>query len=255
MARIYVSSSWKNEYQPILVEELRKRGHEVYDFRHPDGRNDRNVWETVSEKVGLSEKYVNNTLSPNDFKEMASTEEAEMRFCDHFCAMMQADTCILLLPCGRSSHAEAGFMRGLGNSVFVMDTSNEVIPELMYLMFDGYFSNLEELCTAIEDRNLGIKDNIVAEECHITHKDKSWINVKDDLPYMHPELISTGDNAGFQTIPVVVICKGGYCTIDFMEVYIKGGWIWYFNTDVVYWHPITQLPKRCRYNLSYIKFK
>ena len=48
MARIYISSSWKNEHQPKLVEQLRKQGHKVYDFRHPNGRNDRNVWEGVT---------------------------------------------------------------------------------------------------------------------------------------------------------------------------------------------------------------
>ena len=44
MSRIYIASSWKNDYQQQLVEELRKRGHKVYDFKHPSGRNDQVVW-------------------------------------------------------------------------------------------------------------------------------------------------------------------------------------------------------------------
>ena len=33
MAKVYVASSWSNEYQPRIVAFLRERGHEVYDFR------------------------------------------------------------------------------------------------------------------------------------------------------------------------------------------------------------------------------
>ena len=149
MARIYISSSWKNVYQPILVEELRRRGHQVYDFQHPSGRNDKNVWETVCERLGLGREYMLGNLSPRDFKRILLDSEAVERFKEHFAAMKDADTCIILLPCGRSSHVEAGFMNGMGKRVFVMDTTHEVSPELMYLMFDDYFYDLGELCAAL----------------------------------------------------------------------------------------------------------
>lgn len=149
MARIYISSSWRNVYQPILVEELRRRGHQVYDFQHPSGRNDRNVWETVCERLGLGKEYILGSLTPRDFKRILLDPEAAERFKEHFAAMQDADTCIILLPCGRSSHVEAGFMNGMGKRVFVMDTSQEVTPELMYLMFDDYFHDLGELCEAV----------------------------------------------------------------------------------------------------------
>ena len=32
MARIYISSSWKNEHHQALVTKLRECGHKVYDF-------------------------------------------------------------------------------------------------------------------------------------------------------------------------------------------------------------------------------
>jgi hypothetical protein len=54
MSRIYIASSWKNGSQPTLVKELRKRGHKVYDFRHPFGRNDKNVLNGVDINVGGS---------------------------------------------------------------------------------------------------------------------------------------------------------------------------------------------------------
>lgn len=57
MSRIYISSSWRNGAQPTLVKELERRGHQVYDFRHPSGRNDHNVWEEVTSSMGLSPAY------------------------------------------------------------------------------------------------------------------------------------------------------------------------------------------------------
>jgi hypothetical protein len=35
IVRIYVASSWKNNIQPEVVHELRKLGHDVYDFKNP----------------------------------------------------------------------------------------------------------------------------------------------------------------------------------------------------------------------------
>ena len=127
MSRIYIASSWKNKFQQQLVEELRKRGHKVYDFKHPNGRNDVPVWESVSVTQNLRSAYV-----------------------EKCAAMQDADTCILLLPAGRSSHIEAGHMNGMGKRVFVMDTSKEVTPELMYLALDDYFFDFEELYQAVD---------------------------------------------------------------------------------------------------------
>ena len=39
---------------------------------------------------------------------------------------------------------------GMGKRVFVMDTSKEVTPELMYLALDDYFSDFEELYKAVD---------------------------------------------------------------------------------------------------------
>lgn len=150
MAKIYISSSWANIHQPVLVEELRKRGHQVYDFRHPNGRNDRNVWECVSGRLGYETEYGYDILTPKQFREMLYDPEAELRFKEHYAAMSSADTCILLLPCNRSSHVEAGLMKQMGKRVFVLETSHEVTPELMYLAFDGYLSDKVSLYAAIE---------------------------------------------------------------------------------------------------------
>lgn len=150
MSRIYIASSWKNKFQQQLVEELRKRGHKVYDFKHPYGRNDVPVWESVSVTQNLRSAYVEKCLKGKDFKRMLLDCQSIKRFEEHFAAMQDADTCILLLPAGRSSYIEAGHMNGMGKRVFVMDTSKEVTPELMYLALDDYFFDFEELYQAVD---------------------------------------------------------------------------------------------------------
>lgn len=150
MSRIYIASSWKNKFQQQLVEELRKRGHKVYDFKHPYGRNDVPVWESVSVTQNLRSAYVEKCLKGKDFKRMLLDRQSIKRFEEHFAVMQDADTCILLLPAGRSSHIEAGHMNGIGKRVFVMDTSKEVTPELMYLALDDYFFDFEELYQAVD---------------------------------------------------------------------------------------------------------
>lgn len=40
MAKVYVASSWQNEYQQLIVSFLRRKGHEVYDFMNPEGKTE-----------------------------------------------------------------------------------------------------------------------------------------------------------------------------------------------------------------------
>ena len=156
MSRIYISSSWRNEAHQKLVALLREKGHKVYDFQHPEGRNDRNVWEGVSASLNLSTAYHQGILTGDDYDRMLIKKDVSDRFNDHFNAMIDADTCVLLLPCERSSHVEAGYMAGVGKRVFVYDTSVHVKPELMYLIFDGYFHYEADLLEALEDPIHGV---------------------------------------------------------------------------------------------------
>ena len=64
---------------------------------------------------------------------------AQAGFKSDFDAMQWADVCVLVLPCGRSAHSEAGWMKGAGKKVIVYQIWEEE-PELMYKLFDGVCS-------------------------------------------------------------------------------------------------------------------
>ncbi len=125
--KIYVASSWRNMYQPSVVYLLRKLGHEVYDFKNPTKNDSGFSWSQI-DKDWLDwtpEEYINALDHPL----------AESGFKHDFNAMKWADCCVMVLPCGRSAHTEAGWMKGVGKEVFIYQLDHEE-PELMYKIYD-----------------------------------------------------------------------------------------------------------------------
>ena len=136
MARIYVASSWRNKYYPEVVKCLREAGHEVYDFRNPPHGGAGFHWTDIDPDA------------PNwtyaQYAEGLHHPLAERQFQADIDALTWADTCVLVLPCGRSAHTEAGWMAGAGKRVLAY-IPEMVEPELMYKLFDGVAGSLEEL--------------------------------------------------------------------------------------------------------------
>ena len=104
--RIYVASSWRNEHQQFVVEELKRAGHDVYDFKHPNG-------DAGFQWSNIDTNWQNWTMK--QFRDALNDKYAQFGFNRDFDAMKAADVCVLCLPCGRSAHLEAGWMKGAGN--------------------------------------------------------------------------------------------------------------------------------------------
>ena len=136
MASIYVASSWRNPFYPEVVKRLRAEGHDVYDFRNPPHGGAGFHWTDVDGNAPnwTFEEYAEGLHHPL----------AERQFAADLVALEHADTCVLVLPCGRSAHTEAGWMAGRGNRVIVF-IPEMVEPELMYKLFDRVVGSLDEL--------------------------------------------------------------------------------------------------------------
>ena len=125
--KIYLASSWRNQDQPRILKFLRQEGHEVYDFRNPARDDDGFSWSDIDPDW--------KDWKPFEFKAALRDPIAHHGFAADHRAMIWADTCVLLLPSGRSAHTEAGWFSGQGKPVFVlMEKAGE--PELMYKLFD-----------------------------------------------------------------------------------------------------------------------
>lgn len=143
-SKIYVASSWRNPIQPAIVQVLRAEGHDVYDFRHPrDGDN------------GFSWHLLDSSLPPGpadlvlpsaQIRDMLSHPIAEAGFEGDMTALRECDICVLVLPCGRSAHIEAGWAAGNGKRLIVLLDEGE--PDLMWKMADELCITVEEMIAA-----------------------------------------------------------------------------------------------------------
>ena len=112
--KIYVASSWRNGYYPKVVAKLREAGHDVYDFRNPPSGDPGFKWNCVSEDY-----------------------------------MDACDTCVLVLPCGRSAHTEAGWFAGKGRTTIAYIPERQE-PELMYKLFSSVCCSIDELIETLK---------------------------------------------------------------------------------------------------------
>ncbi len=131
--KIYVASSWRNEHQPGTVEALRVLGHEVYDFRNPAPGQHGFAWRDCFEPGADVGPGTGATTIPT-YVEAIQSDRAKEGYAFDIGALDWADTCVLVLPCGRSAHLEAGYAAGAGKHVIWVLSDDRWEPELMYLM-------------------------------------------------------------------------------------------------------------------------
>jgi hypothetical protein len=122
--RIYVASSWRNERQQKVVQQLREAGHEVYDFRNPAPGNHGFHWEEIDANW--------QRWSAKEFIKALDHAVAETGFDHDYTAMQWAEAFVLVLPCGRSAHLELGWAAGMNKVTFVLLEQEKYEPELMY---------------------------------------------------------------------------------------------------------------------------
>lgn len=151
--KIYLASSWRNTYQPAVLAQLRDVGFEVYDFRNPGPGKTGFAWRQCAEgPIDDADKM----------RTVLAHPVAVAGFKLDFDAMKWADVLVLLLPCGRSAHLEAGWAAGAGKPVVVLAPELPE-PELMYKCFEDesideaarstpIFKTLEEVIDWLESK-------------------------------------------------------------------------------------------------------
>lgn len=123
--KIYVASSWRNEFQPRVVEELRALGHDVYDFRNPPNKSGFG-WEQVNPN---HERGAPVTVDEQGW--MTDHEIARAGYAADIGALRDCEACVYVLPCGRSASWEFGYAMGQGKKCYVFWVGRHE-PELMF---------------------------------------------------------------------------------------------------------------------------
>jgi hypothetical protein len=107
--KIYVASSWRNDFQPGVVAALLADGHEVYDFKDSDGFHWSEVDPEWLEWPQEIPKYLSGLKHP----------AAERGFKRDMSHLVDCDACVYVMPCGVSASLEAGWACGAGKLVIV----------------------------------------------------------------------------------------------------------------------------------------
>jgi hypothetical protein len=139
--RVYVASSWRNKYQPDVVSDLRAAGHLVYDFRQPAPGLSGFAWSDIDQawQGWTTAEYIDALKHPVAQRGFALDKEA----------LDRCDACVLVLPCGRSAHLEAGYMIGQGKrTVIYLPERGE--PELMNLLAEGVAASMDDVLRMLE---------------------------------------------------------------------------------------------------------
>ena len=145
--KIYVASSWRNPIQEQIVCALRNAGHEVYDFKNPAPGHKGFAWSDIDRD------WLN--WSPVRFIKALTHSIAVGGFKFDKAALEWCDTCILVLPCGRSAHLELGYAAGQGKDTYVLLNDEKFEPELMYLLNDSCATSIEEIIDMMAERQPG----------------------------------------------------------------------------------------------------
>ena len=144
--KIYTASSWRNEWYETVVCALTQEGYEVYDFR--------NAISTQGKKAAFDWNQIDtgweNWNTEEYFKQLYTNQLCWNAFRSDMKGMRNADICLLILPCGRSSHIEAGYMKGLGKTLWIYMPEREK-PELTYRIADGIFTNIYGILQALKE--------------------------------------------------------------------------------------------------------
>jgi len=145
--KVYIASSWKNQQKVlVLAKRLESEGFEVDAFcRSTDNRYSFHWSELVDNEDELANydaiQFLSDPRTQRAFKE-------DKKWLDW------ADVVIMMMPCGRSSHLEAGYAKGQGKKLYIYGEFPKGEFEVMYGFADGLFRT-EELDILVEGIRAG----------------------------------------------------------------------------------------------------
>lgn len=147
---VYVASSWRNTFHPVMCQILSNAGIDHYDFRNPPGgtgfswRSVKPNWTGGHEPSEVVRTKGTDWEPVDTYTEMVNHPRAIQGFEADYGALQKADAVVMILPCGKSAHLELGWAVGAGKRTAIL-LEDPVEPELMYRMVDYMAPTLFDL--------------------------------------------------------------------------------------------------------------
>jgi len=137
--KIYIASSWKNAGTVReLANLLRENGHMVFDF------TDSHTRESGLDKFCFNiESWSGEPLETIDWLDFLLYSATEKAFKSDKAGIDWADVLILIVPSGRSSHLEAGYIVGCGKLLYIWGDLPKGEFDTMYKFATGCYRSKE----------------------------------------------------------------------------------------------------------------
>jgi hypothetical protein len=146
---IYLASSWRNtERLDLLARTLSYNSYEFYDFRADDDVSKGFHWSDLGPHIKPGAGSVAQTPA-SDFAAMLQDPLAQAAHQRDMINLHRADCLILVLPCGKSAHAEYGMAVASGKHTIVW-IEEVVQPELLYASADSIAWTIEGVLDSLQ---------------------------------------------------------------------------------------------------------
>jgi len=130
--KIYLASSWKNQGTVLDVSNaLELRGFEVDAFCRSTGQRYSFHWSELVDSEDALKDY--------DVIDMLADPRTQQAFKEDKKWLDWSDCVVMILPCGRSSHMEAGYAKGQGKLLYIVGDMPKGEFDVMYGFADGIF--------------------------------------------------------------------------------------------------------------------
>jgi hypothetical protein len=132
--KIYIAGSWRNAKMCIqTAKDLRREGYEVDCFC--EIKEGRSVFSF--DEVG---DYENKSCI-----EMLKEQRVWDAFCEDVKWLDWADGVVMVLPCGKSAHLEAGYAKGKGKFLYILGEFPKGEYDVMYGFADKLLTTVKDL--------------------------------------------------------------------------------------------------------------
>ena len=130
---IYIIGSLANPKIPVVANELRSVGFDVFSSWYCASENADVRWQEHEQGRGLT--YIE-ALKDFAAQQVFKFDKYHLDGCD---------TAVLVYPAGRSGHLELGYAVGQGKHTFILMDQEPVKWDVMLNFADAVFSNIEDL--------------------------------------------------------------------------------------------------------------
>lgn len=137
--KIYIASSWKNSVECIAIgQALRNVGHEVDCFC------DQSIGRYVFSFEELGDVTKINCIQALESGKVQRAFAEDKKWIDW------SDAVLVILPCGKSAHLEAGYAKGAGKKLYIYGRFPNGELDVMYGFADKLYMYLTDLFNDIK---------------------------------------------------------------------------------------------------------